>query len=412
MSALNNQTNRNSGRYFFATAEDGEQTLGLQYGTTGGAAPISTMAVTISGTQGNGVIVSEAPCYLATEFMLGEDAMMGGTNSTYNTLSSINTTLSGFNISKDRVPGSGRTTIESYNTNGVGGFEFLNRGVNSALTSTMMDSWFSAQGAPGATATLFPNGDLATGRNLVTNCGISLAAQTGGGGAGSWNIADLSGGIGRTRWSIFKYGIETGGNTGTNLALGAYNDNGSFNSNVFTATRATGAMAITNLSSITNQVSTGTYANVFPCTKDNTEFGIPGANNTAPITGALSVLFSTPVANLNPNTQSLVNINFANAISSASKYVDYKIGFSTATAYTNILQTAYLPGGGWTPGGAPSTIGNTNICCILDPDGLNPNGTGFLYVAGRTLDGSTDTIYIDKGLVTEPTRNALCYRPI
>jgi hypothetical protein len=199
---------------------------------------------------------------------------------------------------------------------------------------------------------------------------------------------------------------------GSVLCIFGFSDNGSYLGNYLEIQRANGAMNITNISSVSNLVSTGTYAPVFPCSKTNVEFGIPTAGNTAPITGALSVLFSTPVVGLNPNTQTLLNINWANALSTTSGFVDFKVGFSTATAYTNIQQTAYLPGGGWTAGGAPSTIGNTNICCILDPDGLNPNGTGFLYVAGRTLNGLADTIYLDKGPVTEPTRNALCFRPL
>ena len=417
MSALNNQTNRNANRYFFATAEDGEQTLGLQFGNTGGAFNVSTMAVTISGTGGNGVIVNQAPCFLASEYSIAEDAVMGGTNSDYMTLSTINTTLAGFSMSKDRVPGSGITSIESYNTNGFGGIEFLQRGVNSALLSTnqtYMNNYLSSIFAPGASALLTATGALNVGLGVTTPFYTSLQPSLSSL-RSHYGIQDLSGADGVTRiprWTIGTSNLATGGNAGTDLCIFGFADNGTYLGNYLEIQRANGAMNIPNISSIKNEVSTATFASVFPCTTDNTEFGIGGANNTKAITGALTVLFSTPVSGLNPNIQSLLNINFANALSTGSNYVDYKVGFSTATAYTNILQTAYLPGGGWTPGGAPSTIGNTNICAILDPDGLNADGSGFLYVAGRTLNGLADTIYLQKGPVSEPTRNSLCYRPV
>lgn len=347
MSANFLNTNRNASRYFFATSENGEQTLGLQYGTTGGAAPISTMAVTISGTQGNGVIVTEAPCYLATEFMLAENALMGGTNSTYNTLSSINTTLSGFNISTDRFPGTGITTIESYATNGnIKGYEFLSRGLNSQLLSTNMDSYISSIGRPGATAVLGATGTLAVNALINQNQSVPLT---------------------------------TPGNYGSTVP-------------------------------------------VFPASKSNVEFGAAG-NGSVPIAGASNqptpyvVLFSTPMTNLNPNTQTLLDINFINSLSSGSQSVNYKVGFSTSTAYTNILQTSYVPGGGFTPSGVPSGTspqGATNICCMLDSDGINPDGTATLYVQGQLSNptGAADLIFIKKGSVTEPTRNALVWRPV
>jgi hypothetical protein len=123
------------------------------------------------------------------------------------------------------------------------------------------------------------------------------------------------------------------------------------------------------------------------------------------------------VANLNPNLQSLVNINFANALSSGSNHVNYKLGFSTATAYTNIIQTSYVPGGQFSPSDLPSAttpIGHTNICAVLDPDGLSASGDGFLYVMGQLSDpgASADQLFIAKGTSSEPTRNALTYKTI
>ena len=343
MSALNNQTNRNPSRYFFATAENGEQTLGLQYGSTGGAAPISTMAVTISGTAGNGVIVSEAPCYLATEFMLGEDALMGGTNSTYNTLSSINTSLTGFNISMDRLSGSGGTTIENYGTNGFApGFEFLCRGVGSAVQSTNMESYLSTIGRPGATMVLGPGGGLAV-RNIVSQ--------------------------------LQSAPLDTSGNFGTTIQT-------------------------------------------YPAPKTNVEFGASGPNNVVPIGPIQTNMFSVPLTGLNPNTQTLLNIDFINALSSGTNnLVNYRVGFSTSTAYTNVKQGVVVGAGSWTPSGVPSAttpLTYTNICCMLDSDGINPDGSATLYVDAQLANPSApaDQIFIKKGPVTEPTRNAIVWRSI
>lgn len=415
MASLFNATTINqSPRYFFATKAEGEQDLYTQIGTVAG---LSTFNVGITGAGGNLVQIDTMPQINATEFVNAEKALFAGTGSDYLTLSTINTASAGASISIDRNPGSGITCIENYGTNGVGGFEFLSRGVNSQLISTNLDSWMSAQGRPGASAVLFQNGTFACGNNAVVQSAISLAPQTGPGGQGCFNVADLSGGIGKTRWSFFKYGIEGGANTGTNFALGSYNDAGAFNKNVFTALRSDGSLAITNLSTITNSAPAGT-ATIFPASKTNVEFGqgvvpIAGASNQAT---PYVMLFSTPVSGLNPNTQSLININFVNSLSTGSASVNYKIGFSTATAYTNCLQSAYVPGGTWiTNSPGPNTpIGATNICAMLDSDGLNPDGTGFLYVQGQLSDpqGVANQIYVKKGLFSEATRNAFVWRPV
>ena len=158
MSANNLQTNRNANRYFFATSENGEQTLGLQFGTTGGSPNLSTMAVTISGAGGNGVVVNAAPSFVATEYVFAEEGM-GVYGSTYFTPSTLATSITGINLSTDRIPASGVACLESYGGNGATrGFEFLNRGVDSALLSTSMDSYVSSIGYPGATAVLTPSG--------------------------------------------------------------------------------------------------------------------------------------------------------------------------------------------------------------------------------------------------------------
>lgn len=168
--ALNNQTNKNNSRFFFATAEAaGDQTLGLQFGTSGGTPNLSTMAVTISGTGGNGVIVNQAPSFQASEYIFAEEGM-GVYGSTYFTPSTLATTITGISFSSDRTPASGIACIESYAGNGsVGGFEFLGRGVGGALFSTPMNDVLSTLGAPGALAALDINGNFICGGITTTN---------------------------------------------------------------------------------------------------------------------------------------------------------------------------------------------------------------------------------------------------
>lgn len=172
MSANNLQTNRNANRFFFATAENGEQVLGLQFGTTGGSPNLSTMSVTISGAGGNGVVVNTAPSFQATEYVFAEQGM-GVYGSTYFTPSTLTTAITGVNLSSDRVPATGVACIESYAGNGaLGGFEFLSRGVDSALISTPQEAFLSTIGAPGATAVLTKDG------NFVVNTTLTSAILT------------------------------------------------------------------------------------------------------------------------------------------------------------------------------------------------------------------------------------------
>ena len=234
-----------------------------------------------------------------------------------------------------------------------------------------------------------------------------------------YTISDLSGAAGVTplaRWTIGTKGLTTGGNAGTDFSLVGFDDAGTSPKETLSIRRSDGAVAIPNISSIFTEIGGTAIGQVFPILKDNTEFGAPTSNVTQ-ITSSLQVLFSTPVANLNPNNQTLLNINWANSLSTGSNHVNYKIGFSTATAYTNIVQTSYVPGGSWTPSGIPGAttpIGFTNICAVLDPDGLDATGAGFLYVAGGFADPSAapNQLFITKGAITEATRNALCYKTI
>jgi hypothetical protein len=418
MSALNNQTNRNPNRYFFATSENGEQTLGLQFGTTGGSPNLSTMAVTISGSGGNGVIVNQAPSFQATDYIFAEEGM-GVYGSTYFTPSTLATTISGISLSSDRVNGSGIACIEAYGGNGTnGGFEFLTRGVNSQLLSTTsvgINEYLSTLGRPGACAVLGASGSLVT--NIVIGAEIgSTDVPSGGAGRVAFGINDLSGGLPIPRWGMGTTGTPAGSNSGSDFALFAYQDGGAFGSAPYTVKRSDGAMAIGNISSISATLGGTARGQVFPAVADNTEFGLRAGQLITPV---LQVLFSTPVTNLNPNYQTMLNINWANSLSSGTANVNYKIGFSTATAYTNIFQTSPVPGtgGSWTPSDTPGTntpVGHTNICCMLDSDGLDATGSGFLYVAGQLSDplAANDLIWITKGSTAEPQRNALTYKTI
>ena len=416
MSANNNQTNRNANRFFFATSENGEQTLGLQYGTTGGTPNLSTMAVTISGGQGNGVIVNTAPSFQATDYIFAEEGL-GVYGSTYFTPSTLATSITGINLSTDRVAGSGIAAIESYAGNGaVGGFEFLSRGVDSALLSTStdyMNTYITGLGNPGATAVVTKQGTMVV--PLVQSAVVNSLQPVSGGGTGCFGIFDLSGTTTKNRWALGKFGVTPGGNAGSDLALFSYQDDGTFLGNPLTVRRSDGAMAIGNISSIQALGGGAAGGQVFPIVKDNTEYGV----GVSVISPTLQVLFSTPVVNLNRNLQSMVNINFENSLSSGSASVNYKIGFSTSTAYTNIIQSSYVPGlgGSWTPSdvpGAATPMGYTNICCVLDPDGLDGSGSGNLYIAAQLSDPSaaSDQIYVKKGAVTEATRYSLSYKTI
>jgi len=428
MSANFLNTNRNTSRYFFATSENGEQQLGLQFGTTGGTPNLSTMAVTITGDQGNGVIVNQAPSYQATDYIFAEEGM-GVYGSTYFTPSTLATTITGINLSSDRIPGTGVACIESYAGNGsLGGLEFLSRGVNSQLVSTTsvgINNYMSSIGRPGATAVLGSSGTLLNSA-VQTSAVTSLDVGASAGGRACFLINDLSGSGGvqsLPRWAIGTSGIPTGANAGSDFTLFSYNDAGNFIASPVAIQRANGAMRIDNISCITAELGGTSKGQVFPMLADNVEFGAP--NDVTVVAGASNqatpfvVLFSTPVSSINANFQTLLNINFANSLSSGSNHVNYKLGFSTGTAYTNIIQTSYVPGlaGSWTPSDLPSAttpIGHTNICCTLDSDGITPQGDGFLYVMGQLSDPNApaDQLYIAKGASSEPTRNAFTYKTI
>ena len=430
MASLQNQTSVNNNRFFFATKDAGEQEL---YTTTAAAAPFTDFYVGINGASGNQVQINQMPDIIGTVTAGGEEMVYAGTASTYKTLSSLSQTATGISLSCDRDPGSGIATIESYASNGsYTGFEFLSRSVNGTLISTTnvaINNYISSINRPGATAVLGGSGTFVAA-NSYASAVNSLDVQTGPAGRGCFTIQDLSGVGGVTpqsRWTIGTTLVPTGGNTGSDLAIYSYTDAGNYLDNPMTIRRSDAATSIKNISSMFSKAGGTANGQVYPVLKDNAEFG--ANNDVAIVAGATSnqslygstwaMLFSTPVANLNPNNQTLLNINWLHSLSTASNTVLYKVGFSTATAYTNCVQSAVVPGigGTWTPSDLPGTgtpVGALNICTILDPDGLNPPGDGFLYVQAQLIPESepADQLYIAKGQTSEATRNALTYKVI
>lgn len=63
---------------------------------------------------------------------------------------------------------------------------------------------------------------------------------------------------GNTRWDLYSYGAdETGANAGGNLYLARYNDDGSYLGQVFSITRATGALSYTGAATFSSSVTAG-----------------------------------------------------------------------------------------------------------------------------------------------------------
>jgi len=364
MSALNNQTNKNPNRFFFATAENGEQTLGLQFGTTGGTPNLSTMAVTISGASGNGVIVNQAPSFQATDYIFAEEGM-GVYGSTYFTPSTLATTVTGINLTSDRVPGSGVACIEAYGGNGSqGGFELLSRGVNSAListTSAAANQWMSSIGRPGATAVLGSSGTFLTG-------GVQAAALTAfdfpsPAGAGALNISDLSATAILPRWSIGKFGATPGGNAGSDLALFSYDDAGSFLGNVLQVRRSDGAMNINNLSSVNSAI--------YPQNLLSTV--MTGTQGVVATSNVVSLLFShssATTSNMIAGQNYLVDVP-ANIITGApggsGAWLDMGLRLGSNGSF-NYVQSMFIP-----PGGTPPQGVGQGIIQICDMGSSNKN---------------------------------------
>jgi hypothetical protein len=378
MSALFNATNINQARYFFATSQNGEQVLDLEFGTTGGSPNLSTMAVAISGDQGNAVVVNQAPQFIATEFAVGEDALIAGTNSSYFTLSTLATNLTGINLSIDRINGSGIACVESYATNGsVGGFEFLSRGVNSALISTPINAYLSTIGSPGAVAKIGSNGQFVAGQGVVAPVEVALSApDTGNAGVGAFTISDLSGGNALSRWSFYKYGVPGAGNTGSDLALGSYDNTGTFISSCLTATRATGKIATIN-----------SYA--YPQTLLST-LGVANQTGVSVPAASPTVIYTITNPNLTPNGIYLCDVGFSWQVGSpgaTGNWIELGLRLGSNGSF-NYDVPQYIP-----PGGTGTGFISNSVSQITDMGNVNTNIDVIAYHNNATpISISTNTI--------------------
>jgi hypothetical protein len=366
--ALNMQTNVNANRYFFATQEAGEQELFLS--TLSGGGPrgnISSMAVGISGPAGNAVVVSEAPTFIASEFV-SADQGVAVAGSTYWTLSTLSTSYSGLSLSSDRIPGTGIATIESYRANGsTGGIEFLSRGLNSALLSTgsVTDNYLSSIGRPGATAVLGASGVFVT-KNLKGQLFDANVPPATSGGQGVYQINDLSGVGGVTpqlRWAIGTSGVPTGSNAGSDYALFSYGDAGNFITSPYQVRRSDGAMNINNLSSV----------NAAPYPQNLLSTVLSGTQGVVATSNAVTVLFSHSSANTsNMLTSSFylvdVGANIATGAPGGSgAWLDLGVRLGGNGSF-NYVQSMFIP-----PGGTPTQGVGQGVVQICDMGSANKN---------------------------------------
>jgi hypothetical protein len=363
--ALNMQTNVNANRYFFATQEAGEQELFLSTISGGGpAGNISSIAVGISGPAGNAVIVSEAPTFIASEFILADQGIATGVAG-YWTVSSISTNLTGLSLSSDRAPGSGIACIESYGGNGsTGGFEFLSRGLNSALLSTTslgINQLVSTLGRPGASAVLGASGTLIAGSVVGATC--TAADLVSPAGAGALNINDISGGTSLGRWSIGKFGATPGGNAGSDLALFSYADTGAFLGNVLQVRRSDGAMNIANLSSV----------NAVPYPQNLLSTVMSGTQGVVATSNVVSLLFSHSSANTSnmiTGQNYLVDVPAqitTGAPGGSGAWLDLGLRLGGDGSF-NYVQSMFIP-----PGGTPPLGVGQGVIQICDMGSSNKN---------------------------------------
>jgi hypothetical protein len=385
MSANFLNTNRNADRYFFATVENGEQDLGLAYGTTGGVVNLSTMSVTLSGGGGS-VIVNQAPQFAASEFVVGEQALLAGTDSTYFTMSTLTSSIVGVNISSDRASGTGTACIESYAANGsLGGFEFLSRGLNAALISTTnvdTNNYLTAIGRPGATAALGASGTFVTGtlQSAVTNNVQSVSPA----GAGCYNIQDLSGGSDvKNRWSIGKFGATPGSNAGSDLAVFSYADDGTFLANTMSIKRSDGAVAIGNLSSV----------NGVPYPQNLLSTLMTGTQGVLANSNVVSLLFShnsAATSNMIPGQNYLIDVPAiitTGAPGGSGAWLDLGIRAGSNGSF-NYVQSMFIP-----PGGTPAQGVGQGVIQICDMGSVNANIDIVGYLQGvASLSISTSQV--------------------
>lgn len=364
--ALNMQTNVNANRYFFATQEAGEQELFLSTLSGGGpAGNISSLAVGISGPAGNAVVVSEAPTFIASEFIEADQGLAGG-GSGYWTLSSISTNLTGISMSTDRIPGSGNIAIEAYSGNGpFYGFEFLTRGLDSQLISTTsagINDYVSTIGRPGATAVLGGSGTLVTASAIASGL-TSVDVPSGGGGRACFNISDMSGGNPFSRWAMGTTGTPAGGNTGSDYALFSYGDTGAFITSPYQVRRSDGAMNITNLSSV----------NAAPYPQNLLSTVLSGTQGVIANSNTVTVLFSHSSANTsNMLTSSFylvdVGANIATGAPGGSgAWLDLGVRLGGNGSF-NYVQSMFIP-----PGGTPAQGVGQGVVQICDMGSANKN---------------------------------------
>jgi hypothetical protein len=371
MASLASQTNINTTRYFFATTEAGEQVLNTE---TEAAGNLTDFFVSISGPQGNSVQINQMPDIIGTVTTGGEEMLYAGTASTYKTLSSISATAVGTSISIDRTPGSGITTIEAYAGNGsFGGYEFLSRGVNSALLSTPLNTYMSSIGRPGATAVLGASGTLVAGAALITPVATSLSLpDTTGAGTGVFSVNDLSGAASLGRWSWFKYGNPTGGNAGTNLGLAAYDDAGNFISAPIQITRSNASVAAIN---------------AYPYPEALITVSSIAASSTVTLSNATpAVLLSLSNVPFTASKYYLTDVNVQISVSnpgSNEAYLDFgvRLGGNGSFSYGN---TIYVP-----PSGIPFNV-QTSLNQITDAGSSAPGVVDIIGYQQNAATGSLD----------------------
>lgn len=365
--ALQNQTSRNPTAFFFATQEDGEQTLTTSTQTAG---PLTDFYVGISGAQGNQVQINQMADIIGTSSVGGEEMLYAGTASTYKTLSTLNVNATGLSMSVDRTPGSGLACIESYASNGpFKGFEFLARGAASALQSTPMDSYMSTIGSPGAVAKLGGNGALVAGLSVTGSQVASLSVpDTGAGGVGCLTIQDLSGGNPYARWSWVKNGATSGGNAGSDLSLASYSDTGNFIGTALTAQRSSAKVMTIN-----------------------------GYNYPQPLLSTICSGSQTVTVNSNVPTilYSTTSVTTSNLVAGQNYLVDLPAGITCSApggsgaflelgariggsgAGFNYLNTMFIP-----PGGLPAQGVSAGIVQICDMGNTNANLELIGYLQG------------------------------
>jgi hypothetical protein len=368
MASLQNQTSLNPTTFFFATKAAGEQDL---YTSTITSGAFNDYFVGIDG--GNLVQINQMPDVIGTSTAGGEEMVYAGTASTYKTLSSLSATATGVSLSTDRTPGTGIATIESYRSNGnTGGFEFLSRGTNSELLSTSMDSYLSSIGRPGATAVIGASGSVVAGAAIVGTQAVSQSLpDVGSGGVGCLNINDLSGGASLGRWSWFKFGAPSGGDTGSDLALGAYNDAGTFTASAMTARRATGKIATINAYNYPEALIT------VPAVAAGGTTTVPNATPTVLVT-----LSNVP---LTANNYYLTDVNVQISVSnpgSNEAYLDFgvRLGGNGSFSYGN---TIYVP-----PSGIPFNV-QTSLNQISD---CGTSAAGLVEIVGYQQNAATGSL--------------------